>query len=97
MYKRQRFHRSRVPPEVADFVGGVLEYIFIECSGTEHNEIFTAVPDVYKRQVQHDRAFQPVDGDALLRQGISPEMARRYHSPYEGVEGIGIVLSLIHI
>ena len=30
-----RFHRSLVPPEVADFVGGVLEYIFIECSGTE--------------------------------------------------------------
>lgn len=41
--------------------------------------------------VQHDRVFQPVDGDALLRQGISPEMARRYHSQYEGVEGIGIV------
>ena len=39
-----RFHRSLVPSEVADFVGGVLEYIFIECSGTEHNEIFTAVP-----------------------------------------------------
>ena len=26
--------------------------------------------------VQHDGVFQPVDGDALLRQGISPEMAR---------------------
>lgn len=26
-----------------------------------------------------------------MRQGISPEMARRYHSQYEGVEGIGIV------